>query len=544
MTMTAPETAAPVRSPARAARRVPGSVPVFLIGVGVGAIASYVSVRTGRNLDIGDSMAHLTIARRIFDSRAPGFQQLGTVWLPLPHLLLIPFIWPLAMFTTGIGACILGSLCLGASATALCRITVRIGFHPVARAIALLVLLSNLSLLYVSTTALTEPVLNASLLCCIAGLAGWGRAPRRLSGGELAVFAGLPAAAAVLTRYEGWAMMASGVVYVLFVVVRRGDGWRRAVTLAGCFATPPLLATAWWLAYNLSWYKNPIEFMNGPYSSAAFNQVLIDQGQLNTKGNVGLSFQVFGRGVIDTVGLVPLLIALAGLALMTFWWGISDKALVVWLAGTAGAFILLSLVIGQNVIINSAALPHGAYNNRYLTLVVPWAALLVGLVAHAAAHNRRAMGLVAAAIAVVLVGQAQWWGNDLAARLPVLAEAQHNHQNYANAKTAARWLDAQYDGGLVLMDETSDRLAIAPEIGLPVKEFVNRAAGDEFAAALQDPSRHVRWVFMHTRQLPNPATEDGIDKVTEALAEDPVFHARYRLVFSIDDLGIYERIEQ
>src|SRR5215472_6322692 len=35
----------------------------------------------------GDAVAHINIARRVFDSRTPGLFQLGTVWLPLPHLL-------------------------------------------------------------------------------------------------------------------------------------------------------------------------------------------------------------------------------------------------------------------------------------------------------------------------------------------------------------------------------------------------------------------------------------------------------------------------
>ena len=527
--------------PARPGRRVPGTLIVFGLGLAVGAVASFVSVYAGRNMDIGDSMAHLTIARRIFDSRTPGLQQLGTVWLPLPHLLLMPFIANLWLFSSGVGACILGSLCLGVAAVALHRITARLGFTPAARIVVQAVLLTNVSLLYVVTTALTDPVLIAALTSCIAGLAGWAFSARRLSGGELAVFAGLPAAAAVLSRYEGWALMASGTIFVLFVVIRRGDGWRRAARMGAAFAAAPGIATAWWLAYNFAWYRNPIEFMNGPYSSAAYNQVLIEQGQLTTKGNLGLSFGVFVQGVTDTVGVVPALLALFGLAVMTLWWGISNRALVIWLAGTSSAFMLLSLVIGQNVIINDSSLPQGAYNNRYVTLVIPWVALLIGLLVHAATRNGRFVVASVAAVAVTLVGQVWWWGTDLNGRLPVLAEAHHNHVNYAHAKEAARWLHAHYDGGGVLMDETSDRLAIAPEIGLPGRAYVNRAAGAEFNQALRNPADHVAWVFMHTRQLPNPTTEDGIDKVTKALANNARFHQQYRLVYSVDDLGIYKK---
>src|SRR5580692_1594622 len=54
----------------------------------------------------GDAVAHINIARRIFDSRTPGILQLGTVWLPLPHLLILPFILSKQMWQSGSGGSI------------------------------------------------------------------------------------------------------------------------------------------------------------------------------------------------------------------------------------------------------------------------------------------------------------------------------------------------------------------------------------------------------------------------------------------------------
>src|ERR1700740_2008480 len=54
----------------------------------------------------GDAVAHISIARRVFDSRSPGLLQLGSVWLPLPHLLTIPFIVNKSMGQSGIGGSI------------------------------------------------------------------------------------------------------------------------------------------------------------------------------------------------------------------------------------------------------------------------------------------------------------------------------------------------------------------------------------------------------------------------------------------------------
>ena len=63
-------------------------------------------LRRGEILLYGDAVAHINIARRVFDSRTPGLLQLGTVWLPLPHLLMIPFLLSNWMWKTGVGGSI------------------------------------------------------------------------------------------------------------------------------------------------------------------------------------------------------------------------------------------------------------------------------------------------------------------------------------------------------------------------------------------------------------------------------------------------------
>src|ERR1700757_3461631 len=79
----------------------------------VAVLASFASViafliyfRNGDILLFGDAVAHINIARRVFDSRTPGLLQLGTVWLPLPHLLMLPFLISKKMWPTGSGGSI------------------------------------------------------------------------------------------------------------------------------------------------------------------------------------------------------------------------------------------------------------------------------------------------------------------------------------------------------------------------------------------------------------------------------------------------------
>src|SRR5258708_2578178 len=64
------------------------------------------SFQRGEILLYGDAIAHINIARRVFDSKTPGLLQLGTVWLPLPHLLMVPFLISDEMWRRGIGGSI------------------------------------------------------------------------------------------------------------------------------------------------------------------------------------------------------------------------------------------------------------------------------------------------------------------------------------------------------------------------------------------------------------------------------------------------------
>ena len=72
--------------------------------------ASVWSWRNHAMLNYGDAVAHLHIARRVIDAHETGLSQLGSVWLPLPHLLMIPFVAVYAWWANGIAGLIPSSL--------------------------------------------------------------------------------------------------------------------------------------------------------------------------------------------------------------------------------------------------------------------------------------------------------------------------------------------------------------------------------------------------------------------------------------------------
>src|ERR1044071_6785778 len=58
-----------------------------VLAAGAGGAAWIIFSRADLVLSHYDAKAHLVVARRVFDNLTPGWQQIGAVWLALPHLI-------------------------------------------------------------------------------------------------------------------------------------------------------------------------------------------------------------------------------------------------------------------------------------------------------------------------------------------------------------------------------------------------------------------------------------------------------------------------
>ena len=235
----------------------------------------------GEVLLYGDAVAHINIARRVFDSKTPGLLQLGTVWLPLPHLLMIPFLISQEMWRRGVGGSIpsLAAYVLGVVGMfRLVRGVLSGEREPnaaarIAAGTAALVYAANPNLIYLQTTAMGEALYLALFIWGVVYFS-------EFIGGDAKALTkcGLCLAAACLTRYDGWFLAAAMAGAVVFSFLRRNtaeNGPRenrfqrnRALKFVLVAAAAPAL----WLAYNGIIYRNPLEFENGPYSARAIER--------------------------------------------------------------------------------------------------------------------------------------------------------------------------------------------------------------------------------------------------------------------------------
>jgi hypothetical protein len=263
-------------------------IVVTLLACAFSAAAFLYYWHTGKLLLYGDAVAHMNIARRVVDSRTPGLLQLGTVWLPLPHLPMLPLIWSTWMWQTGVGGAIPSMLAYIAGVLGVFRL-VRKGlaflpdFRQEARVSALfaaLVYALNPNLLYLQSTAMTEPLYLAVFVWATVFLSEFAQHLQRGEDGSArrSLFVcGLVLVLGIMTRYDGWFMAALYALAAMITLIRASlrsglppfyflydRAWRR--TVIGFIFLLAVTPCAWF-AYNQHEFKDPLAFARGPYSA-------------------------------------------------------------------------------------------------------------------------------------------------------------------------------------------------------------------------------------------------------------------------------------
>src|ERR1019366_9506601 len=178
-------------------------------------------------------------------------------WLPLPHVLMLPFVTRDRWWRSGLAGAIpsaVGFVVAGAFLFAAAR-----PFYASAAAglAAALLFALNPNMLYLQATPMTEAIFAAALAALL-----WATVCFRDSESGWAVLAAAVASnAASLTRYEGWFLIPFVTVYLLVTARRKSH----ALVFAVLAALGPLA----WLVHNQYYYSNALEFYSGEGSAHA-----------------------------------------------------------------------------------------------------------------------------------------------------------------------------------------------------------------------------------------------------------------------------------
>jgi hypothetical protein len=399
--------------------------------VHAGALAAAISLAFFRNfyaqgaiLLYGDAVAHIHIARRVFDSITPGLLRLGTVWLPLPHILMIPFLVSDWMWRTGVGGSIVSMVAYVAGTVGVFRLA-RARTSPAAAWLAAAIYALNPNLIYLQTTAMTESLYLALFVWAVVFLDEAVRPaePERLFAQAASLErAAMLLAAAMLTRYDGWWLagcaVAAALVFLASMLLKRPAAAREFFSglsyrpLRRAFRNAVLLSAAipvLWLAYNSREYGNPLEFATGPYSARSIKQRTSASWRHPGEHSPRIAALYFLKSVELNLGngrwqwplfaaaAVGLLISFAGARRFAAWW-------LFWLPLP---FYILSIAYGSVPLYVPVWWPFSCYNVRYGVELLPAVAVFAAVVFETLRRTtpRFAWRAALAAVAIaVLVG--------------------------------------------------------------------------------------------------------------------------------------------
>ncbi len=387
---------------------------VVQIAICISVLSFLYYLKQGDVLLYGDVFGHINIARRVFDSRTPGLLQLGTVWLPLPHLLMIPFLLGNWMWQTGIGGSIPSLLAYIFVVAGIFRLTrSALSTAPVpdvsARRcawIASLIVAANPNLIYMQATAMTEALYLGFAIWAVVYFAEYVRQFNAGDGGFSGALlkCGLCLAAACLTRYDGWFLAAAVSVGLIAIQI---FGRRTSIPTMSKFLLLAAAAPVLWISYNAVVYRNPLEFANGPYSAKALAQKDAAAGTspYPGAGSIPVASAFFLKSAELNVaegnwGRFWLGVACGGVVVLLVWHRQLWPLLLLWMPLP---FYSLSMAYGGVPIYLPVWWPHGYYNVRYGLELIPAFAVFIAI---ALFELLRRIAIPRARLAPVLLGLA------------------------------------------------------------------------------------------------------------------------------------------
>jgi hypothetical protein len=475
-----------------------------------GTLAAIHYHRLGLTLAHYDARAHLVVSRRIFDSLVPGWQQVGGVWLPLPHLLNalpVQIDW---LYRTGYSAVAISIAAMTLAAWSVTRAIHRASGSAAGGIVASALLILNPNISYLQSTPMTEPLLIASVFLAIACVAEWCLTTPQPS----TTAAGWALVAATLTRFEAWPVVALLIAIAFVVLVRSGvqtgDALRRVRGLA---LWPAWAALAFLVNSKItvgSWFVSSGFFV--PDNPA--------------QRHLWLAWTEVWNGLGRLSGpVLPWLAVIAALAigLRLFW---SRRETV---APAAGALLPILAVAA------CALLPWAAYYQGHPVRIrydVPLVATVAAIVGAGVAILPRRVAPVAGAAIVAL---AVWQTPPLDSQAPVIVEARRLAAEDAGRQPVSDYLSAHWDGQPIMMSMGSlaQYMHDLSAEGFNIRDFLHEGNGELWKYAMRTPRPFVEWIVIQEKT--------DRDEIFRQAQLDPRFLDGYARVVSGGGIVLYRR---
>lgn len=464
-------------------------VLAVVLVIGVIAVVVLLRINESSLVYFGDTASHLIASRRLFDwGDEAGLERFGTVWLPVPHLLLMPFTLSLGLFSTGLAGTAVSLPCLALTAVLLYKIIGNDLAGPTYLAAAgALVYVLNPNVLYLGLIAMTESPFMLFFVGAGYAFQSWARDPEQLR--SLGLSATL-VVLATLSRYEGWVLPPFLLMATAVLAVRAGlpAGRRNASIVVAALS---FVGIALWVGYNAYQYGDPLEFADAQFYSAAA-QALTRTNRQNLVLQPANVLGVYAGLAVFMYG--PILLATGLFGFVQYVRRRSRPPvhigpLLAFLA-LPPLFTLLSLLVGIGEL-------SYWFNSRFLVLAAPVLIVLSAtLVRPAPERARVARRRVAAVLAACLAIDVLLVAAD---RVPVVLDARGGFYYFLNPSSVetGRALRAAYDGGkIVIVTGSGQEHRIMLTAGIPLGQYDEIIQSSTRKGAYSEPWAYGRWCVL------------------------------------------------
>jgi hypothetical protein len=478
----------------------------------------------GTTLGYKDMYSHLEIGRRVVVGQSTGFGQLGGIWLPLQHILMIPLVWNNFLYLTGLAGSLLSMAAYVTSVVAVFKIVRLLTGSRLGGYTAALVFGLNPGVLYLQSTALTELLMYAALLLAVLGVLKW----LKTDNYNFLMLAAFSTFALTLTRYEGWVMAIVLVAVVVYSCIRRGfpfaKGDQKGQGLTLTFMFFALLGIVAWMVWNGLIFGDPMNWVKGEYSSSE----QVSTQQLTQVGDLQASVMTYYYGMLGNMPVVLMIAAVAGLIVLFIREKFSPESVLVMSTIVIIPFFMYGLFTGQQPM-RVAQIDGDLYNLRFGVFAVIPASIMIGYLVGQATF--KLVRPVLAISAAVLVGA-----------FFVVSFADNGEQiiTQQEARSSINGMSEQAKVGDFLADKTRGRILMESfnnERALfEVQPRVVYEGAKFWDSALIDPTGARNAIDVIVMR-----TEPGnTDKVYDDLYEAPVMY-EYNQVLETDHYRVYEK---
>jgi hypothetical protein len=486
-----------------------------------GAAAAWRYHVLGLTLSHYDARGHLVVARRVFDSITPGWQQIGAVWLPLPHLLNMVPVQVDALYRTGASGVAISVISFAVATAALAWIVRRLTGSTAGAIAAAAVFGLNPNVVYLQATPMTEPLLLGLLTLAVALLIEWTSSSRGagLEGGTEAPrnkvtspIVGAAFALACLTRYEAWPVTATALTAAVWTRWRQGrEPLLPAIRRVLAIAYYPAAAIAGFMIFSRivigEWFVSSGFFVPDPE--------LLGRPARAAVGILWATYRLSGPWIagVSVAGLLGLL--------------------VVSLGNRRRSEGLLALSLGATAALPWLAFTEGhPFRIRYMVPLIALQAIgagaAVGLVGWSGRLRAVAFAVVVLAAAIDL--------RPIELSAPMVMEAQWDLPNMAARAGVTGCLTAGYGGETIMasMGSLGHYMQETSQWGFRIRDFLHEGNGDIWTTALQHPKPYAGWILIEEKA-------EGGDMLAAIARERPSFLDGYSRVCEAAGLALYRR---